>query len=101
MHILLDMMQIMLFGLIPSQDGFMSTCLLLKTNISDKLNLTMMYTKKNDKYKYCLLLKVGSTLGGDHIIIKTKVKSHSAPGTLLPQTNTMLYKKGNQFIQNS
>lgn len=59
-----------------------------------------MYTKKKDKYKYHLLLILGPILEGDHIIIETKVKSHSVLETSLPQTDTMLYKTLNRFIQN-
>lgn len=72
-----------------------------KPKFSDKLTLIMMDTKQKDKYKYCLLLKVGPILGGDRVIIKTKVKNHSAPETFFPKQTQCSIKKRNRFIYNS
>lgn len=58
----------------------------------------MRGTKEKGKRKHCLLLIVGPVLGADHIIIKTTVKNHTEPETLL--CKQMQIKNGNRLILN-
>lgn len=53
-----------------------------RPKFSDKSTL-MRGTKEIGTYKHRLPLIVGLMLGADHIIMKTKVKNHTVPETLL------------------